>query len=84
MVLAAYLDLALDDHVEAVGRCGDGTLRDGRRGYIMEIMGSQKCAIVGKSQPVLIIDNPIIFTRTRKNGACHQRERRRIAASSAS
>jgi hypothetical protein len=28
-------------------------------------MGSQKCRIVGKSQPVLIMIHPIIFTRTR-------------------
>jgi hypothetical protein len=27
--------------------------------------GSQKCRIVGKSQSVLIMINPIIFTRTR-------------------
>jgi hypothetical protein len=31
----------------------------------VEIMGSQKCRIVGKSQSVLIMINPIIFTRTR-------------------
>jgi hypothetical protein len=31
-----------------------------------EIMGSQKCRIVGKSQPVLTMINPIIFTRTRR------------------
>jgi hypothetical protein len=31
----------------------------------LEIMGSQQCRIVGKSQPVLIMINPIIFTRTR-------------------
>eukprot|EP01047_Picozoa_sp_COSAG01_P020020 COSAG01_NODE_1131_length_11572_cov_84.273337_8_plen_166_part_00 len=31
----------------------------------VEIMGSQKCRIVGKSQPVLIMISPIIFTRTR-------------------
>jgi hypothetical protein len=30
-----------------------------------EIMGSQQCRIVGKSQPVLIRINPMIFTRTR-------------------
>jgi hypothetical protein len=29
----------------------------------VEIMGSQKYGIVGKSQPVLIVINPIIFTR---------------------
>jgi hypothetical protein len=34
----------------------------------VEIMGSQKCRIVGKSQPVLIVIDPIIFTRTRFNG----------------
>jgi hypothetical protein len=28
-------------------------------------MGSQKCGLVGKSQSVLIMINPIIFTRTR-------------------
>jgi hypothetical protein len=30
-------------------------------------MGSQNCGIVGKSQPVLIMANPIIFTHTRRN-----------------
>jgi hypothetical protein len=30
-----------------------------------EIMGSQKCRIVGKSQPVLIMINPIISPATR-------------------
>jgi hypothetical protein len=41
-------------------------------------MGSQKCRIVGKSQSVLIVINPIIFTRTRSclvcccaESACH-------------
>jgi hypothetical protein len=33
----------------------------------VEIMGSQKCRIVGKSQSVLIMTNPIIFTRTRRS-----------------
>jgi hypothetical protein len=31
----------------------------------VEIMGSSNCRIVGESQPVLIMINPIIFTRTR-------------------
>eukprot|EP01049_Picozoa_sp_SAG25_P006187 SAG25_NODE_454_length_7870_cov_2.720499_4_plen_187_part_00 len=31
----------------------------------VEIMRSQTCGIVGKYQPVLILANPIIFTRTR-------------------
>jgi cytochrome bd-type quinol oxidase subunit 2 len=31
----------------------------------VEIMGSQKCRIVGKSQSALILINPVIFTRTR-------------------
>eukprot|EP01047_Picozoa_sp_COSAG01_P048294 COSAG01_NODE_4692_length_4808_cov_9.520493_7_plen_84_part_00 len=31
----------------------------------VEIMGSQKCRIVGKSQSVLLMINPMIFTRTR-------------------
>jgi hypothetical protein len=33
----------------------------------VEIMGSQKSRIVGKSQSVLMMINPIIFTRTRKH-----------------
>jgi hypothetical protein len=33
-------------------------------------MGSQKCRIVGKSQSVLIVINPIIFTRTRTEAPC--------------
>jgi hypothetical protein len=32
----------------------------------VEIMGSKKCRIVGESQPVLIMINPMIFTRTRE------------------
>jgi hypothetical protein len=32
----------------------------------VEIMGSPKCGRVGKSQPVLIMIHPIIFTRTRR------------------
>jgi hypothetical protein len=32
----------------------------------VEILGSQKCRIVGKSQSVLIVINPIIFTHTRR------------------
>jgi hypothetical protein len=32
----------------------------------VEIMGSQKCGIVGKSQSVLIMISPIIFTRARR------------------
>jgi hypothetical protein len=35
----------------------------------VEIMGSQKCGIVGKSQPVLMMIDPIIFTHTRGGGA---------------
>jgi hypothetical protein len=31
----------------------------------VEITGSQKCGIVGKSQSVLMVINPIIFTRPR-------------------
>jgi hypothetical protein len=31
----------------------------------VEVMGSQKCRIVGKSQSVFIMIYPIIFTRTR-------------------
>jgi hypothetical protein len=42
----------------------------------VEIMGSQTCRIVGKSQPVFIMINPIIFTRTRTlNGCCQCRAR---------
>jgi arylsulfatase A-like enzyme len=35
----------------------------------VEIMGSQKCGFVGKSQPVLMMINLIIFTRTRMYSA---------------
>eukprot|EP01047_Picozoa_sp_COSAG01_P090942 COSAG01_NODE_22663_length_846_cov_1.476573_2_plen_33_part_01 len=31
----------------------------------VEIMGSQKCGIVGESQPVLVMIDPIISTRGR-------------------
>ena len=31
----------------------------------VEIMGSQKCRIAGKPQSVLVMINPMIFTRTR-------------------
>jgi hypothetical protein len=34
----------------------------------VELMGSHKCRIVGKSQPVLVVINPIISTRTRNTG----------------
>jgi hypothetical protein len=37
----------------------------------VEIMGSQKCRIVGKSQPVLIAIDPIIFARTRIVSCTH-------------
>jgi hypothetical protein len=43
----------------------------------VETMGSQKCGIVGKSQSVLIMINPIIFTRTRtwhNTGVCSPRK----------
>jgi hypothetical protein len=33
----------------------------------VEIMGSQKCGIVEKSQSALIMINPVIFTRTRNH-----------------
>jgi hypothetical protein len=32
----------------------------------VEIMGSQKCRIVGRSQPLLIMIDPVISTRTRR------------------
>jgi hypothetical protein len=41
-------------------------------GVRVEIMGSHKCRIAGKSQSVLIMINPIIFTRTR-TVHCHRR-----------
>jgi hypothetical protein len=31
----------------------------------VEIMGSQQCGIVGESQPVLSMIDPMSFTRTR-------------------
>jgi hypothetical protein len=36
------------------------------------IMGSQKCRNVGKSQPALIMINPMIFTRTRTPVESHR------------
>jgi hypothetical protein len=33
----------------------------------VEIMGSPECRIVGRSQSVLIMSNPIICTRTRRS-----------------
>jgi hypothetical protein len=36
----------------------------------VEIMGSQKCRIVGRSQPVLIMIDPILFTRTHTSQGC--------------
>jgi hypothetical protein len=33
-----------------------------------EMMGSQKCRIVGKSHSVVIMIDPVIFTRTRIRG----------------
>jgi|EP01049_Picozoa_sp_SAG25_P006970 hypothetical protein len=35
----------------------------------VEIMGSHNCRIVGKSQPVLVMINPMIFPRTRRTSA---------------
>eukprot|EP01047_Picozoa_sp_COSAG01_P011636 COSAG01_NODE_511_length_16061_cov_15.815875_9_plen_43_part_00 len=32
----------------------------------VEIMGSPKCGIVGKSQSVLVMIDPMIFTRSRR------------------
>jgi hypothetical protein len=44
-------------------------------------MGAQKCRIVGKSQSVLIMIDPIIFTRTRNHTAlCGHPQMRRCAA----
>jgi hypothetical protein len=42
----------------------------------VEIMGSQKCRIVGESQSLLIMINSIIFTRTRTQMACVCRRER--------
>jgi hypothetical protein len=47
-------------HVEAAGVDWNMCLR-----VRVEIMGSQKCRIVGKSQPVIIVIDPIIFTCSR-------------------
>jgi hypothetical protein len=41
----------------------------------VEILGSQKCGIVAKSQSVLIVTNPIIFARTRSYSNRCQSER---------
>jgi hypothetical protein len=45
----------------------------GHRRVRVEIMGSQKCRTVGRSQPVLIVIHPMIFTRTRTNRARRRR-----------
>jgi hypothetical protein len=48
---------------------GTTSTMSGRRIRVrVEIMGSQTCRIVGKSQPVLIMINPMISTRTRTRG----------------
>jgi hypothetical protein len=55
--------------VRAAGSISSTFLALQRRGGIrvrVEIMGSQKCGIVGKSQPVLIVIDPMIVTRTRR------------------
>jgi|EP01047_Picozoa_sp_COSAG01_P062549 hypothetical protein len=41
----------------------------------VELMGSQKCRIVGKSQSVLTMSNPIISTRTRMRPEASERAR---------
>jgi hypothetical protein len=49
-----------------LGRTADEVMLSARLLRVrVEIMGSQKCRIVGKSQPVLVTISPIIFTRTR-------------------
>jgi hypothetical protein len=44
-------------------------LRAAAKRVRVKILGSQKCRVVGKSQTVLIMTNPIIFTRTRSSTA---------------
>jgi hypothetical protein len=56
------------------GRSCTNVIEVGATRYLLirvrvEIMGSQKCGIVGKYQPVLIMIKPIIFTRTRSKSA---------------
>jgi hypothetical protein len=46
-------------------RRGQGSVR-----ARVEIMGSPKCRIVGKSQPVLIMIGPVIFTRISDKNRC--------------
>jgi NAD(P)-dependent dehydrogenase (short-subunit alcohol dehydrogenase family) len=54
------------DAPETIGKLmPDRCVRSTGAGGDNEIMGSQKCRVVGKSQPVLIMINPIISTRTR-------------------
>jgi hypothetical protein len=50
----------------------------------VEIMGSQKCRIVWKSQLVLIMTNPIIFTRTRAVEGRRPSHRRLLSGSTPS
>eukprot|EP01047_Picozoa_sp_COSAG01_P059020 COSAG01_NODE_7029_length_3384_cov_2.727245_3_plen_113_part_00 len=60
--------------VEGEGCAAGGASHGQPGGWLrvrVEIMGWQhKCGIVGKSQPVLIMIDPIIFTRTRALLAC--------------
>jgi hypothetical protein len=39
-------------------------------GGVIDPMGSQKCGIVGKSQPIVVMINPMISTRIRTWGSC--------------
>jgi hypothetical protein len=60
----------MQPHARAVSSRDQG-VHNGRAGLRVrvEIMGSQKCRrIVGKSQSVLIMVDPTIFTRTRNRG----------------
>eukprot|EP01047_Picozoa_sp_COSAG01_P009470 COSAG01_NODE_389_length_17708_cov_111.404452_10_plen_194_part_00 len=55
----------LQGHLQAGRREEAFAIRWVRVRVRVEIMGSQTCRIVGKSQPVLVMSNPIIFTSTR-------------------
>jgi hypothetical protein len=54
-------------HVGAI--VGSGLTRGQKVRVRVELMGSQTCRIAGESQSVLIMINPIIFTRTRRCSA---------------
>jgi hypothetical protein len=61
--LGEHLGAEEGEQLREVRGTGGATARD--VWVRVEMMDSQKCRIVGKSQPARMMTNPIIFTRTR-------------------